>query len=254
MQTRNDIGAGSSDGASDLSLAALRSEIDATDDALLELIEKRQGLAKRVNAFKAAEPAGLALRPDRETFVMGRLLERVAPARRPLVQALWREVLSAGLAAQGELTIVSWAPNALAAEMAARLRFGASARYRPVGAPEDALDAAESDNAVAVLWLDPAHPWWAELPGRETLWVFEALRGLRGRDEPAALAVGRVPTGALSRGLAFRVSAGGDSGDGHARERLIASAKGVRLYTVQEGADPGPLHRERGFIGSAPPV
>jgi chorismate mutase len=240
------------DGAADLSLAALRSEIDHTDDALLELIEKRQGLARRVNAFKATEPAGLALRPDREAFVLNRLLGRVDAARRPLVQSLWREVLSAGLAAQGELTVATWAPNAIAAEMAARLRFGASARYRPVGEPEQALDAAEQGNAVAVLWLDREHPWWAEIVRRESLWVFEALPGLRGRDEPAALAVGRIPTGALARGLAFRVSAGGDSGEGPTRERVIATAQGLRLYASPEASDAGPLDRERGYIGCAP--
>ena len=254
MPKRKDITADWVEGASDISLAALRSEIDAADDAILDLIEKRQALARRVNAFKAAEPAGLNLRPDRESFVMSRLLARVQPERRPLVESLWREVLSAGLSAQGELTIATWAPNALAAELAARLRFGASARYRPLGSPEEALDVAERENAVAVLWLDPAHPWWAELPQRETLWVFEALRGLRGRHEPAALAVGRVPVRSLARGLAFRVSVGGDSGQGDARERLLSGSKGLRLYSLEEKGEPAPLDRERGFIGSAPPV
>jgi chorismate mutase len=238
--------------ANDHSLADLRREIDAADDAILELLDRRQDLARRVNAFKAAEPAGLALRPDREAFVLTRLLEREPPERRPVILALWREVLGAGLAAQGAVQVVTWSPNGLEAQLGARLRFGASADYHAAASPEAALKAAEEENAVAVLGIDREHPWWADLPRRESLWVFETLGGLRGRDEPAALAVGRVPPGSLARGLSFRVSVGGDSGGGMRGERVIASGPGRRLYAVPDGPQPPALDRSLGWIGAAP--
>jgi chorismate mutase len=238
----------------DHSLAALRRQIDAADDAILELLDRRQRLAQSIHAFKADRESGLALRPDRESFVLERVLGQVAPAQRPTAQALWRELLSAGLAAQAPLQVVSWSPHGLEAELAARLRFGAAASYRPAASAEDALRAAERDDAVAVLGLDREHPWWAELPQRAPLWIFEALAGFRGRAEPAALAVGRIPERALARGVSFRVSVGGDSGAGARGERVIASGPGRRLYAIPDAANAPELDRALGYVGCAPPM
>ena len=236
----------------DHSLAALRRQIDETDDVILEMIDRRQRLAQSIRAFKADTAAGLALRPDREAHVVRHVLRRVRPEQQPTVLAIWRELLSAGLAAQGELEIVSWSPRGLETELAARLRFGAAARYRPAASAEAALEAAEQGNAVAVIGLDREHPWWGTLPQRESLWIFEALAGFRGREEPAALAVGRIPEGALARGVGFRVSLGGDSGGGARGERVIASGAGVRLYAVPEGETAPALDRTLGWVGAAP--
>jgi len=233
------------------SLAAIRRQIDAVDEAILDFFEQRQRLAAGAQACKA-EQEGLALRPDREAFMLDRLLNRAHAEHRLTVIALWRELLSAGLAAQGELEVISWGLHGLEAEFAARLRFGAGAHYRRASSPEAALKAAERANAVAVLWLHRAHPWWAELPRRESLWIFDTLAGFRGREKPAALAVGRIPAEALAPGVCFRVSLGGDPGSGPRGEREIASGPGLRLCATPDGEAPPKLDRALGWVGRGP--
>ena len=71
--------------ANDLTLVALRAEIDGVDDEILQLILHRQRLAGRVGAAKGQsdhQVSGLKLRPDREARVITRRLERVEPAHR----------------------------------------------------------------------------------------------------------------------------------------------------------------------------
>ena len=50
----------------------LRGEIDAVDDELLELINRRAALAGRIGALKQGAPA---YRPERETQILRRVAE-----------------------------------------------------------------------------------------------------------------------------------------------------------------------------------
>ena len=95
-----------------MALAALRQEIDALDDALLDLFQQRLALASRVGLAKDA-PAGphTKLRPDREQAVLARMLARAAPDTAEAVEALWREIVGWGLNRQGRLQVQVWAPT-----------------------------------------------------------------------------------------------------------------------------------------------
>ena len=232
------------DPVSELTLAALRSEIDAVDDAVLDLIRRRQTLARKINTLKSAAPDALKLRPDREAHVLRRLLERAPEEDRRLVGALWREILSAGLAVQGEVTVAVWSPAPGGLDQA-RLRFGVSARYLSAGSPAEALALAETGSAIAVLGLHPDAPWWIDLPDHAPLWVFENLGKEAG--VPAALAVGRVPAEALERGVTYRACAPAE-----AAGRVIARTR-EWVLTASLDADPAPpLDRARGVIGCSP--
>jgi chorismate mutase len=234
---------------SDAALLALRAELDGIDSQLLALIEQRQGVAARIGALKQAAASGLKLRPDREAAVLRRVAESVAEPNRRFAQALWREIMGAGLVAQGPLEVTVWAGARRDAGVLARGRFGGVADYRDVATPADALAAADADG-VAVLALDPDTAWWEDLPERSDLWIFEAL-GRRGAADPAVLMVGRLAPGLLARGVSYRVSAGGDSGwDGRA-EKLISAGRGRRLYAVLDNGE-GPLDRAHGLVGAAP--
>lgn len=229
---------------SDLTLAALRSEIDAVDDAVLVLIRRRQMLARKINTLKGPLADGLKLRPDREAHVLRRLLTRAPEEDRELVQALWRELLSAGLAVQGEVTVVVWSPAPGAVDQA-RLRFGVSARYESADSASEALARAQRESAIAVLALHPDTPWWAGLPQRAPLWIFESL-GEAG-ETSALLAVGRIPPESLERGTTYRVSDTAAAG-----ERVVATAGGRVLTAAPDGAAPAALDRAQGVVGSAP--
>ncbi|MBC6981734.1 chorismate mutase [Caulobacter sp. 17J80-11] len=233
-----------------LSVADLRAEIDRIDDALLELVEQRQALARRVGTAKGGDDGRLRLKPDREAAVVERLVRKAQPWSKRLVAALWRELMSAGLSTQSEVEVVVWAGADPARRLdAARRRFGSSADYRLVATAQEALDAAEQGGAVAVLAVEPDAPWWTDLPEREDLWIFDALHGPRAA-EPTALAVGRVSENALARGQVFRISTGGDGDDTGARPRLVAMDQGVRLYAVTEtSAATAKLDRARGYVG-----
>jgi chorismate mutase/prephenate dehydratase len=232
-------------------LQSLRGELDVIDTELLALIARRQGVARRIGEAKGAAAPGLKLRPDRETEVLRRVDARAAPENRRCVEALWREVMSAGLSVQGQVEVAVWSGARRDAPALARGRFGGSADYRQVATPAEALAAAEQ-HGVAVLALDPDTAWWAELPEREDLWVFDAL-GRRGPTDPAVLAVGRLDAGVLARGVSYRVSVGGDSGGEGRAERLIAVGQGRRLYAVADHGR-GVLDRARGVIGCAPQI
>ncbi len=240
--------------SNDLTLDAIRAEIDGVDDEILQLIQHRQRLAARIGEIKDAAgegPApGLKLRPDREASVISRRVARAQPGCKRLAQALWRELMSAGLSVQQQLEVVVWSGPRRDARDAARARFGGSADYRDARSAADALEAALKDDTIAVLALDPDDAWWAELLDRPDLWVFEGL-GRRGPSDPAALAVGRVNAANLARGgVTYRISTGGDSGTDHRAERVISVSEGRRLC-VSRDLGSGPLDREHGVVGTA---
>lgn len=230
--------------ASDLTLEALRSEIDAHDDQILTLLERRMAIAARVRAFKDAGKT-LNLKPDREARVVARLLGAARPETRSLVEAVWREVLAAGLAAQGRIGVSVWPGRRGDLRQAARARFGAAATYREAGSAADALAAAAAGEGVAVLSVEGDAPWWADLS--DDLWVFDVVAEAGG---PPALAVGRVDPVSLAHGRVLRVSAGGDAAPSTGRAKVLATAEGLRLQIEPDrGAAP---ERSRGVIGRLP--
>jgi chorismate mutase/prephenate dehydratase len=239
----------------DLTVEALRAEIDGVDDEILHLIQHRMRLAGRIGSAKdvidAAAVSALKLRPDREARVIARRLERVEPSQRRLATAVWRELMSAGLSAQGQLEVAVWSGVRRDTRDAARGRFGGCADYRDVRTAAEALDAAVAHDKVAVLALDPDQPWWTELHDRPNLWIFEGL-GRRGPRDPAALAIGRFDPAVLARGgVMYRVSSGGESGMEGRSEHVLAVSEGSRLCVMRD-AGTGALDRDKGVIGCAP--
>ena len=196
-----------------MALAALRHEIDALDDELLALFERRLAIAARVGLAKDA-PAGphVKLRPDREQAVLSRMLARARPDNREAVESLWRQIVGWGLARQGRIQVQVWSPvEPTRAFDGARLRFGAAAGMRAVRDPQAALAWAAEGNGVAVLAVNAEQPWWIGLRREwSMLSVFDGFGG----DTPTALAVGRIDPASLPTGRRVLVDAGGDAGDG----------------------------------------
>jgi chorismate mutase len=233
----------------ELTLDAIRSEIDGLDDEILHLIQHRQRLAGRIGTLKDVAATGLKIRPDREANVVARRLARATPETRRIATAVWRELMSGGLAAQGGTEVLVWSGARRDVRDAARGRFGGSADYADAHSARTALDAALDRDAIAVLALDPDHPWWIELTERSDLWVLEGL-GRRGALDPIALAVGKIDPSSLARGVTYRVTHGGDSGMEGRREKVLAVSDGRRLC-VERDLGKGALDRDRGVIGAA---
>ena len=237
-------------------LAALRAQIDALDAQLLDVLERRIALARDIGRNKPpveGRPT-LGFRPDREAAVVAGLLARAAPDMRPLVTGVWREVMSAGLAVQGDMTVRVWrGPERRLGLDAARRRFGASARYARADSPEEALELAAAGETLAVLALEADRPWWLELAeARDDLWVCEALSAVDDAQEPDALAVGRLPPSSLAPGRELRVTRdGGDGGWSVAPERVLATAAGRRLTLAGRRTEDvlDAAARDRGVVG-----
>lgn len=252
-QNRAPMGAQDATPANDLSpeqltLQALRHEIDVLDDQMLDLLHRRLTLARRVGRAKDA-PHGphLNLRPDREGAVLERLLDKASDLTRPAVTPIWREVIAAGLVQQGSISVALWRGVEDGRTWdRARQRFGSQVTYMGVANPKAALDAAQLGETVAVLNLSADQPWWMDLErDYADLWVFESLDDARGT--PVALCVGRMDPASLAKGRVFSVTAGGDAGEGQGRRRTLASHHGWTLAVTEGG--PQAMDRAHGVIG-----
>jgi chorismate mutase len=157
------------------SLAALRAELDAIDDALLAGLQRRAAIVAEVAALKNG---GVPLRPGREAAILRRLLGRNTGNPLPC-QALvrvWREILAGSLAQQGHFTVVvseakSGADNAIA--LLAREHFGALTPIRTHRSPSQAIGEVAAGHASAAVLPLPVEedasgtPWWTALLHQE---------------------------------------------------------------------------------------
>ncbi|PZO06998.1 MAG: chorismate mutase [Alphaproteobacteria bacterium] len=232
-----------------MALAGLRAEIDAVDDELLRLFQKRLSIAARVGHAKDA-PQGphTKLRPDREQRVMTRMLTGAEPDNVDAVRGLWREIVGWGLARQGQLQVHVWAPTDPTRHFdGARQRFGMAAGIRMVRDPQAALRFAAEGLGVAVLAVNTDDAWWLGLRREwSSLSVFEGFGG----EVPTSLAVGKIDPAALPHGRRVVVTAGGDAGDGGGARRWgINTHHGWTLALTDAQLTPGEAEGCVGAIG-----
>ena len=170
------------------SIETLRSQIDAIDNSMLELIEQRLSASLAIAALKQGEDRQcLKMRPRREQAVVARLVGRAGNAPPEMVAQIWRTLMSYSLQAQArtELLLCS-TENRAALLREVRARFGDAAPVRWAADAGEAIHAAQSREVVAIIaprLVDPDR-----LPG--TLRTFDRLRG--GDGGVLALAIGRI--------------------------------------------------------------
>ena len=112
--------------ATNPALLALRERIDAVDVELLELLNRRAGLALEVGEVKKAE-GSVAFRPEREAQVIDKLKQRNAgPLLRDSVAPIWREIMSACRALETPTRVAYLGPAGTFSEEAALGFFGSS--------------------------------------------------------------------------------------------------------------------------------
>jgi chorismate mutase/prephenate dehydratase len=134
-------------------LPELRQAIDSVDDKVLQLLNDRAKLVKEVGALKAAT-GGQFYVPDRERQIVERLQEQnPGPFPADAVRAVFSEIISACLSLEQALRVAFFGPEATFTHMAARSRFGLSARYVP--APTIAGVFAEIEKGLADLGVVP---------------------------------------------------------------------------------------------------
>ena len=124
-----------------MSLADLRQTIDAIDDEILNLLERRADVAREVAVAKKAAHVA-TYDPERERQVLARLEARSAGRFPPeSIRAVYREVMSACLALQQPQKVAFLGPTGTFTHAAARELFGLGVRYTEASTIDGVFDA-----------------------------------------------------------------------------------------------------------------
>ncbi len=133
-----------------MSLSDIRRKIDTLDDQLLKLLNERADLVHEVGVVKKAEGTEIYA-PEREDQVFRSIIDKNQSLGGRLpersVRAIYREIMSASLALEKDLTIAYFGPEATNTHQAARNKFGASVRYVPQVSIGDVFDVVARGNA-----------------------------------------------------------------------------------------------------------
>jgi chorismate mutase / prephenate dehydratase len=142
-------------------ISQVRRDIDAIDAALAELIVKRCNLSAQVAAAKRAKgDESFGWRPAREVEILRTLMRDQASLNPELAFHVWRALISANLAAQGPLTIVTTA--AQLAQAKAAFSVGVSPQIR-ANYEEVFVTLTTDDHAIGILpWPDESD-WWVTI-------------------------------------------------------------------------------------------
>jgi chorismate mutase/prephenate dehydratase len=122
------------------SLEEIRNQIDGIDSELLWLLNQRAELVHEIGVLK--KEAGLSIyAPEREETLLQSLVQRSQGRLPPVsIRAIYREIMSASLALEKDLTISYLGPEATWTHQAARAKFGASVHYDPQSNIGDVFD------------------------------------------------------------------------------------------------------------------
>ena len=131
------------------SLASLRQAIDAVDDEILALLNRRAGLAAEVGRLKSeASPEVLFHAPKREREVLARLeAENGGPFPDAAVRTIFQEIMSACLSLEKPLRVAFLGPEGTFTHLAARHQFGGSSQALPQGTIQAVFQAVERSRA-----------------------------------------------------------------------------------------------------------
>ena len=185
-------------------LAHLRHEIDRIDDQIHDLLMRRTDFVAEIGALKRrSETMPLALRPGREASILRRLLARhKGPFPVPVLVRIWREMLSAQVALQGDFTIAAFAPDGIDVyRELARDQFGAGTPLHKYSAVSQIIhDVWNGNVSVGILPMpvgERSDPWWRSLvvDGKDVPHIIARLPFFEKPgegDSPSALAVAMI--------------------------------------------------------------
>jgi chorismate mutase-like protein len=177
---------------SDDKLTAIRRQLDAIDDKLLDLLAERARKMAEVQAAKGGSN-GILCRPGREIQILRRLTaRRDGPLPADLVVRIWRDVMTSFTRLQGPFAIGALEEPDWLLELARR-HFGLAAPVTRVGG-DSRLFSLLADGAVQLAVFpspeDAATPWWTRL-GRGGTQIIARLPVDGTETQPGGLVVGK---------------------------------------------------------------
>ncbi|HWP34213.1 MAG TPA: prephenate dehydratase [Thermodesulfobacteriota bacterium] len=128
-------------------LTRLRQEIDAIDEQIVALLNRRAEVARRIGAAK--REAGRAIyAPEREREIYERLARlNAGPFPADALRNVYREIISASLALEEPVKVAFFGPRATFTHQAAVQQFGSSAQYVPARTIAEVFDEVERGRA-----------------------------------------------------------------------------------------------------------
>jgi chorismate mutase/prephenate dehydratase len=134
---------------SEKEIGRLRRDIDAVDAELMELLNRRAALVRRIGELKGGAPA---YRPERESEILRRVAARSAAAGNEALPAesavgVFREIISACRALEQEIRVAYLGPQGTFSEQAVRQHFGQRVAAEPAATIDEAFRSAESGAA-----------------------------------------------------------------------------------------------------------
>jgi len=125
-----------------------RGRIDAIDAELHELLNERVRIAQEIASFKTGDPEGDFYRPEREAQVLRAVMERnQGPLSDQTVAALFREIMSAALAAESPIRIGYLGPEGTYSHAAVLKHFGKFTETLPQITIDDVFRSVEKGDA-----------------------------------------------------------------------------------------------------------
>lgn len=125
-------------------LELIRQEIDAVDESILDLLNRRARCSLEAGALKQGRGAGV-YRPGREELLLENLLDKNGgPLPGAHLRAIYREILSSSRALQRPLKVAFLGPEGTFSHMAALEFFGNSMDFLPMPRFDDIFEAVEN--------------------------------------------------------------------------------------------------------------
>lgn len=130
-------------------LQNIRDQIDNLDNEILRLISKRGQLAKDVAFIKSQDGNKTSYyRPEREAQVLQKIITRnKGPLSDEEMARLFREIMSACLALEQQMTVAFLGPDGTFTQAAALKHFGSSIKTIPLAAIDEVFREVESGAA-----------------------------------------------------------------------------------------------------------
>jgi chorismate mutase/prephenate dehydratase len=128
---------------SNRSLDEIRRDIDSIDEQLIKLLNNRVKLAQEVGHVKGRDGRPF-FTPERERQIYDKLQRtNPGPLQNRQLTAIYREIISAAIAAEKPLTAAYWGPAGTFTHLAAIQTFGTSANFEPKDTIQDVFQAVE---------------------------------------------------------------------------------------------------------------
>jgi chorismate mutase/prephenate dehydratase len=130
-------------------LEQVRQQIDDIDQQIQHLLNRRTAIAQEVARIKIENGEKTDFyRPDREAMVLRKVMERnKGPLAAKEVARLFREIMSACLAAEKPLQVAYLGPEGSFTQAAAQKHFGGSVELQPVSTIANVFRAVETEYA-----------------------------------------------------------------------------------------------------------